>query len=197
MPKNLMPVGRRSRSRRSVSVKSAFPPSMRMSPGSRNGWIALIVASVASPEVATNVYGSPTSEVTVSNINMGSAENPAYDVVYGNYTMSGNQTGYGLLVVTGQLTFSGDFAWNGVIMVIGDGAAILNGGGNAQINGAVFVANTSGSTLGSPSVAFSGGGGNGIYYDHCWADDLLKRVNWVPVPSPNALQVISLRMLDL
>ena len=156
-----------------------------------------VVASVAS--VATNTYGTPSAPTSVSNINMGTAANPAIDVIYGNYTMSGNQTGYGILVVTGTLTFSGDFKWNGLVLVIGNGAAILNGGGNGQINGSVFVANTaaSNSVLGSPAVQFAGGGGNGIYYDHCWADDMLAKVPWIPTPSSSELQVISTRFLDI
>jgi hypothetical protein len=143
----------------------------------------------AVTSVATNVYGS-----NPASFNHGTAANPAINVVNGDFNM-GPTTGYGILVVTGTLTFSGNYSWNGLILVIGAGASLMNGGGNGQINGSVFVANTAGGTLNSPSAAWSGGGGNGIQYNHCWADDMLAKVPYVPVLSPNGLQVVSLRPL--
>jgi Tfp pilus assembly protein PilX len=142
---------------------------------------------------ATNVYGTPTASVNNPTINLGTAANPAIDVVYGNYSM-GPTTGYGILVVTGTLTFSGNYSWNGLILVIGAGASIMNGGGNGQIVGAVYVANTSGNSFGSPSASWNGGGGNGIQYDHCWADYMLSKIPPLPPAiSASALKVISLR----
>lgn len=145
------------------------------------------VSAVSS--VATNVYGS-----NPGSINLGTAANPAINVVNGNFSM-GSSTGYGILVVTGTLTFSGNYSWNGLILVIGAGASVMNGGGNGQINGSVFVANTAGGNINSPSADWSGGGGNGIQYDHCWADDMLARVPYTPIMSPNGLQIVSLRTL--
>ena len=149
------------------------------------------VDQVAS--AATNVYGTPTSSVNNPAINLGTAANPAIDVVYGNYSM-GPTTGYGILVVTGTLTFSGNYSWNGLVLVIGQGASIMNGGGNGQIVGAVYVANTLGNAFGSPNASWNGGGGNGIQYDHCWADYMLSKIPPLPPTiDANALQVISLR----
>jgi len=153
----------------------------------------LFMGQVAS--AATNVYGTPTASVNNPTINLGTAANPAIDFVYGNYSM-GPSTGYGILAVTGTLTFSGDYSWNGMILVIGNGASIMSGGGNGQIVGGVYVANTSGNSFGSPSVSWNGGGGNGIQYDHCWADYMLSKIPpLVPAASPSALQIISLRTL--
>ncbi len=143
----------------------------------------------AAASVATNTYGS-----NPSSINLGSASNPAIDVVYGDYTM-GPSTGYGILVVTGTLSFHGDYGWNGLILVIGDGASVMSGGGNGQIVGSVFVANTSSGTLTTPSADWAGGGGNGVQYDHCWADDMLAKLPYTPTMSPNGLQVLSTRTL--
>jgi hypothetical protein len=145
------------------------------------------VSAVTS--VATNVYGS-----NPGSINLGTAANPPINVVNGDYSM-GSSTGYGILVVTGTLTFSGNYSFNGLILVIGAGASVMNGGGNGQINGSVFVANTAGGTINPPSASWSGGGGNGIQYNHCWADDMLARVPYTPVMSPNGLQIVSLRNL--
>ncbi|MGB9103116.1 MAG: hypothetical protein WCC59_00030, partial [Terriglobales bacterium] len=145
------------------------------------------VSAVTS--VATNVYGS-----NPSSINLGTAANPPINVVNGNYTM-GPTTGYGILVVTGTLTFSGNYSFNGLILVIGAGASVMNGGGNGQINGSVFVANTAGGTINPPSASWSGGGGNGIQYNHCWADDMLAKVPNKPMLKPDGLQIVSLRNL--
>ena len=149
------------------------------------------VGQVAS--AATNVYGSPTATVNNPSINLGTAANPSINVVYGNYSM-GPSTGYGILVVTGTLTFSGNYSWNGLILVIGSGASIMSGGGNGQIVGAVYVANTSGNTFASPNADWNGGGGNGIQYDHCWADYMLGKIPpLAPAANASALQAISLR----
>jgi hypothetical protein len=112
----------------------------------------------------------------------------------------GPTTGYGVLVVTGTLSFHGNYGWNGLILVIGNGASVMDGGGTGQINGAVYVANTGGGTppgsqLGSPNVNWAGGGGNGIHYDHCWADDMINWLNHNPTKSPHALHAISVRNL--
>jgi len=75
------------------------------------------------------------------------------------------------------------------VMVVGAGKLVAKGGGAGQFNGAVVVANignNSGcstgtqpcysteptqanllSSLGSPTLDWSGGGGNGIQYDTC------------------------------
>ena len=97
---------------------------------------------------------------------------------------------------------SGNFGWNGVVLVIGKGRLINNGGGNGQINGTVIVARTrdsSGnlmSTLGTPTVDWSGGGGNGIYYDHCWANNMLAKIPFNPGPTTQPLKILSTRTVS-
>jgi hypothetical protein len=114
-------------------------------------------------------------------------------VVNGNLTLSGNVTGYGVLVITGNLTLQGNFTWNGVVLVLGTATVQHNGGGNGQITGAMYVANTQGSTLGSSTFNWSAGT-NTIQYDHCWADDLLNK--FPPKTSNQPLQVLSTRTLE-
>ena len=150
------------------------------------------VAGIATAGAPAGVGGLDVYNSNPSSIYLGSATNPAIDVVYGDYSM-GPTTGYGILVVTGTLTISGDYGWNGLILVIGSGASIMNGGGHGEIDGAIFVANTASGTLSSPSASWNGGGGNGVRYNHCWADDMLSKIPYVSIMSPNALQVISLR----
>lgn len=123
-----------------------------------------------------------------------SATNPATVVVNGDFSLGPN-TGYGLLVVTGTFTYSGNSGWDGVILVIGSGTAqfLGNGGGNGGFNGAIFVATTKNAagvtlpTLGNVDFDINGGGGNGIYYDSCWIKNVQK---------PPTYQVLSYREIS-
>jgi hypothetical protein len=110
-----------------------------------------------------------------------SATNPKTVYVDGSFDLGPN-TGYGLLVVTGNFTYHGNSGWNGVILVIGDGTTTFlgNGGGNGEFDGAIFAATTrdaSGNqlpSLGTVNFDITGGGGNGIYYNHCWINTVQK-----------------------
>ncbi len=74
--------------------------------------------------------------------------NPMTVVVNGDLTLSG-YTGYGLLVVTGTFTFSGDSGWRGIVLVIGNGTVVETGSGSGgEIDGAMVVANTVGGPWG-------------------------------------------------
>jgi hypothetical protein len=105
-----------------------------------------------------------------------SATNPMTVVVDGDFSMTGNFTGYGLLVVTGNFSYSGTTGWKGIVLVVGQGTTTFNGlgGGNNEFDGAIFAAttkNSSGQTLanfGNVGFDISGGGGNGVYYNSCW-----------------------------
>jgi len=54
----------------------------------------------------------------------------------------------GILLVTGQLTYSGNESWNGLVLLIGEGRLHRNGGGNGHNTGAVVLANIDPSPLG-------------------------------------------------
>jgi hypothetical protein len=105
-----------------------------------------------------------------------SASNPMTVVVDGDFSMSGNFTGYGLLVVTGDFSYSGTTGWNGIVLVIGDGTTTYNGqgGGTNSFNGAIYVATIWDnqhnllSSFGPVQYDISGGGGSGTYYNSCW-----------------------------
>jgi hypothetical protein len=89
------------------------------------------------------------------------------------------------------------------IVVVGDGVADMNGGGSAEIIGTMWVAKIWDNytdknlldTLGSPSSSWNGGGGNGITYDHCWAEDLIQNIPFSPPPSTKPLKILSTRTL--
>ncbi len=90
--------------------------------------------------------------------------------VDGDFTLGpGNPTGQGTLIVTGNLTLDGNFNWNGVIMVLGEGHVYRSGGGQGNIYGAMFVAKfartgAAGDVFGAPTFDTSGGGTSNIQY---------------------------------
>ena len=139
-----------------------------------------LVQTISS--VANNVLTGPVSNLTAAQI--GSASSPQITVVNGDLSLSGNNTGYGMLVVTGNLTFSGTNGWRGVVLVIGQGSMQENGGGNNEFDGAVFVAKTLNASyqplasLGTPTLNWNGGGGDGVYYDSCWINNASSGLNF-------------------
>jgi hypothetical protein len=108
-----------------------------------------------------------------------SPTHPMTVVVNGSLDLNGwHNTGYGLLVVTGDLLYDPDANWVGVILVIGQGNFISTKGGTGGISGAVLIAKTrdaSGnelSSLGAASFSQTGSGpslGSGITFNSCIA----------------------------
>lgn len=138
--------------------------------------VVSMLTSAASPG---NVYTG-----NQQNINIGSQSSPQITVVNGNLTMTGSTRGGGILVVTGTLTMSGNSGFYGVVIVAGSGNFVSNGGGNGEFDGTILVAKTrdsSGnrlSTLGEPVVDWSGGGGNGVYYNTCALNTAMNGIGY-------------------
>ncbi len=129
---------------------------------------------------------------TQANLPAGmSATNPMTIVINGDLAFSGwHGTGYGLLLVTGNMaspgtpafTYDPDASWDGVILVIGKGWMYSHQGSytTTQIQGAVFLAKTvdaSDNPLPASSAPISSRFDfnltpntltNGIYYSSCW-----------------------------
>src|SRR5208282_6430779 len=109
-----------------------------------------------------------------------SAANPVTIVVNGDLTLSaGAPIGYGILVVTGTLTYDPSISWNGIVLVIGTGhlVAVVSGStGGTGFTGAVVVAKSlmdDGITpwpqpTPGPSSSDQSGGGTGFFYSSCW-----------------------------
>ena len=105
----------------------------------------------------------------------GSTASPAFTFVNGNATLEG---GAGLLIVTGDLTLDGNAQFNGIILVLGEGEVIRNGGGNSTILGSIYVAKFARSWPSSenglphpflaPVVSVGGGGTANFIYDSNW-----------------------------
>jgi len=100
------------------------------------------------------------SATTVSD----SINSPRFTFVDGDCTLTG---GSGILVVTGTLTMSGNPDFRGIILVLGKGVLIRNGGGNGDVFGGIAIAafgRTSGGFT-SPTFETNGGGNSTIQYD--------------------------------
>lgn len=101
----------------------------------------------------------------------GTDANPLLTFVKGDCELSGN--GAGMLIVTGDLTLKGDFQYNGVILCLGSGFILRNGGGGGGIYGGLVMANldradTGGKFLARPIFNTNGGGNSDIKYNSKW-----------------------------
>jgi len=94
----------------------------------------------------------------------------------GNFSLGAGFTGYGLLLVTGDLTYDPGSFWNGIILVVGQGSVTkVPGGSGGLFSGAMLIAQTrdsSGNLLPGPNpgpATFNdtgtGGVGQGVFYN--------------------------------
>jgi hypothetical protein len=161
---------------------------------------------VAAPSVSPNPYVHPsnstvdmTDPISLSNFlpivknaadsvlngprteaDMPSAMTPSNPMtVYVDGDLSLNSfTGYGLLVVRGNLTYTGDSGWKGIVIVLGGTIQETNSPTPGEFDGAVYLAKLAvgggGVTLGQPTYTVANSGGKGIYHDSCWVSASLK-----------------------
>jgi len=117
-------------------------------------------------------------DATQSDIPSGmSATTPMTIVVNGNLNLA-NFTGYGLLIVNGNFTYSGDSGWNGIVIVAGNGTTTFTGTGTggSGFHGAIFVGTIKDSlgnvlpSFGDVTYDLSGDAGQGMYYNTCWVN---------------------------
>src|SRR5215213_5847688 len=111
---------------------------------------------------STGRYFKPSSgsSTTVSDsINSG-----MFTFVDGDCTLT---SGSGFLVVTGTLTMQGNPDFRGIILVLGKGELIRNGGGNGDVFGGITIAAFDRSAGGftAPTFSTNGGGNSTIQYD--------------------------------
>lgn len=111
-----------------------------------------------------------TGNTALTAAQVGTTANRKIVVIEGNASL-GPVDGAGILIVTGQLTLHGNFNYQGLILCIGQGSLLRNGGGNGDILGSIVVARTRDnqnnllSTLGTPSYNTNGGGNSDIVYN--------------------------------
>ena len=93
---------------------------------------------------------------------LGTTSSPKVVVVNGDISL--HDGGAGILIVTGELTLNGNFSYDGLILVLGEGRLRRNGGGNGAIRGGILIGAYSdgSSTFDLPSEIDTGGGGNSL-----------------------------------
>jgi hypothetical protein len=179
-------------------------------PSVQNGYGALgetMSTPAGMDSVMAAIYNTPGAHhynsANVNTFNVSATTNSSINYVDADLTLHGNGSGRGILIVTRTLTMSGNFSWHGIIFVVGDGNVQMNGGGNGQIVGSIWVAKTWDnhtdknllSNMGSPTFGWNGGGGNGIQYDHCYVSNLLTAVSLDNINSTRPLKAVSYRSL--
>ncbi|MDQ3665801.1 MAG: hypothetical protein M3410_04215 [Acidobacteriota bacterium] len=113
--------------------------------------------------VSTNRYFNPGSgDATTVN---DSLDSPMFTFVDGDATLT---EGAGFLVVTGTLTMRGNTNFKGVILALGEGKIVRNGGGNGDILGGIIIASfdrTGSGGFNAPTFHTNGGGNSNVQYD--------------------------------
>jgi Tfp pilus assembly protein PilX len=124
-------------------------------------------ATVVTADMNNATFGSSTNFVTVYS----DTSDP-----YNNQGLKMNGgTGYGILLVKGDLTLGGGFQWNGVIFVTGS-LTMNGGGGGTNIRGQIY----SGTSIAN-EVDINGGvdiGYHSCNVKNAFAASPLKVVNW-------------------
>lgn len=144
-------------------------------PGQLNAFVSE-VASGADATYNCSINGVANAGATSAcSGTYGSDASPQITYVNGDVTLGG---GAGVLVVTGTVTIHGNMEFDGLLLVIGQGAIVIDGGGHGSFYGEMLVAKTNSATspfaqlgtLGIPSFTWNGGGKSDMYYNSCWAD---------------------------
>ena len=99
---------------------------------------------------------------------LGTPTEPKFTFVNGDLDI-GAAGGAGLLVVTGTLTGRGSTTYEGLILVLGGGIVIRDGGGNGDTFGAMAIARFDRNTIGGPflepTFTTDGGGNSNVQFD--------------------------------
>jgi Tfp pilus assembly protein PilX len=141
---------------------------------------ALVQTIIQNADVIITPSSGPAGGSDLTPLGMTSLS-PLTVVINGDLDFNGwHNTGYGLLLVTGNLNYDPDASWQGIVMVIGKGTITGSRAGSGEFDGAVFVAQTrdpsTGYTtlladpdLGKATVLFANNmGGAGMRYSSCW-----------------------------
>jgi hypothetical protein len=113
-----------------------------------------------------------------------------------------HNTGYGLLLVTGTITYDPDASWYGAVLLIGQGSMVGSRAGSGRFVGGMFLAKTrdaSGNLVPDPNLPSNSGsgytppdprsygsniefgatmGGAGVYYSSCWIKAAMPAGNY-------------------
>jgi hypothetical protein len=132
--------------------------------------------------------GPPTTSIS-NPTGYGTAALPTVAVIQNAGGTLDVPNGYGVLVVEGTLNFNGGAAWNGLLLVIGDGKVTKQGGGGGTTNGSLLIGNINTPTAGGtvragsspvvhnpnpPSGDWNGGGNATVQFDSCALNNALS-----------------------
>lgn len=105
----------------------------------------------------------------------GTEATPKFTFVNGNVNLDG---GAGILIVTGTLNLNGNPTFKGIILVLGEGKILRDGGGSGNIWGSIYVARFARSWPSSenglshpflaPTFVTDGAGTSNLKYDSVW-----------------------------
>ncbi len=114
--------------------------------------------------IANRNFQNPTS---LNGAVLGSEANPELTIAQSDLSLGGGSTGAGLLLVRGNLSVSGNFEFDGLIVALG-GVFYLSG--NQVIRGGAFLSRLSEDAdgrpqLGAPTIDVDLNGNSNIYYD--------------------------------
>jgi len=117
------------------------------------------IASLADYRYSGNTHLSGRTE-------LGTEGSPAITFVDGDLKLSGSGSGYGILVVTGTMDYSGAFDFDGLVLIIGEGSVDIRGA-NKDITGGMLIANLEESggehVFGVPDIWLRGN--SGFFFD--------------------------------
>jgi len=162
-----------------VNVAGTLSPSLQ-TPANLDGLVQLITQNADAVITPASGHHADAGDLPSGM----SPTNPMTVVVNGDYNQSGNFTGYGLLVVTGNFTFDADSGWRGMVLVVGQGTVTGNNNGGNEFDGAILVAKTRDAAgtelaaLGQATFNITGGGGSGINYNSCWINSAQTLLNY-------------------
>ncbi len=112
----------------------------------------------------------------------GTVADPKFTFVDGNAVL---EDGAGLLVCTGTVTLNGNDDYKGLMLVLGDGVIIRNGGGNGASLGAFALAKFDRATWGgsflAPTFIAKGGGTSSVTFDPSWVQKALLSASRYPI----------------
>ncbi len=154
------------------SVLSVTLPQNMQTPAALDGLVQLIAQSPDTVSLPGDVDSNSLPYQM-------SPSNPMTVFVNGNFVLTNGATGYGLLIVTGKLSYTGDSGWKGIVLVVGEGKLFGSNAGTNEFDGAVLVASTRDNTgnllaaFGQAELSLAPAGGNGIFYNSCRINDAL------------------------
>ena len=197
-PLTLQSTGVIGTARKTIEVrleKSGFPnltAAVTLSEGALNDSVDPRLKTPAGAErfvegIALNATDSfdATWDETIALGSVGSPVDYRVVVVNGNCEF-GNAAGFGILLVRGELTVSGNFTWNGLILVIGQGTMHVASSTRGWVTGGIFLsrtrdvyrssANPLGEVLAHLGAAAFDPAGNSVSIE--WSPAEMDRANW-------------------